>query len=316
MVKDEGARMGLGSFKALGGGYAVARLLMAAAERVLGRPVAPTELVTAPHVRAVAAAMTVTCASAGNHGVSVAAGARLFGAGAVVWLSATVPQEFADRLASLGARVERVEGDYAHSMAAAAAAAAEYGWELVADSSWPGHTAAPLDVMRGYTLLIAEAADVLDTDGGPATHVLVQAGVGGLAAAVAGYLRDRWGEAPRLVVVEPEGAACLLASAQADRLTRIEGGVTRLGRLDCLEPSLLAWHLLSHLADAFMTVSDQAAEGAARLLAADGVAVSACGAAGAAGLLGLAADPAARAALSLDDEARVLVFGTETAALG
>lgn len=315
LVKDESDRMGLGSFKALGGAYAVAGVLLAAAERALGRTVGPAELVTSPQVRAVTAGMTLTCSSAGNHGLSVAAGARVFGASAVVWLSAAVPQPFADRLAALGAQVQRAGADYAQSMAAAIAASEAEGWELVADSSWPGYTVVPLQVMRGYTLMVAEAADALEADGGPATHVFVQAGVGGLAAAVASCVRDRWGESPRLVVVEPDAAACLLTSASNGRLTRIQGGMTALGRLDCLEPSLLAWQLLSPLADAFMTVSDPDAAAAARLLGAEGVDVSACGAAGAAGVLRLAADREARTALGLDERARVLVFGTETGEL-
>lgn len=314
LVKDESNRMGLGSFKALGGAYAVARLLVTAAEQALGRPVSVSELVSSPDVRAVSATVTVTCASAGNHGLSVAAGARLFGAHAVVWLGAAVPQQFADRLAALDARVERVAGDYAQSMLAATAAARDIGWQLVADSSWPGYEVVPLEVMRGYSMLVAEAADEMDASGGPATHVLVQAGVGGLAAAVAGHLRDRWGEQHRLIVVEPEGAACLLASAQAGQLTCIQGEGTALGRLDCLEPSLLAWQLLRRLADAFITVSDAAADDAARLLGVDGLAVSACGAAGAAGLVRLAADPVAHDALGLDSQARVLLFGTESMA--
>lgn len=314
LVKDESDRMGLGSFKALGGAYAVARLLAAAAEQALGRPVTVTELVSSPDVRAISATATVTCASAGNHGLSVAAGATLFGASAVVWLGEAVPQQFADRLVATGARVERVIGDYEQSMLAAGAAAREFGWQLVADSSWPGYVVVPLEVMRGYSMLVAEAADEMDAWGGPATHVLVQAGVGGLAAAVAGHLRDRWGEQFRLTIVEPEGAACLLASAQAGQLTRIDGDGTALGRLDCPEPSLLAWQLLSRLADAFITVSDEAADDAARLLGEDGLALSACGAAGAAGLMRLTADPAARDALGLDSQARVLLFGTETVA--
>jgi diaminopropionate ammonia-lyase len=143
----------------------------------------------------------------------------------------------------------------------------------------------------------------------PPTHVFAQAGVGGLAAAAAGYVRDRWGESPRIVVVEPEGAPCLLESARAGELVRIPGGHTTLGRLDCREPSLLAYHLLGHLTDLFMTITDDQADQAARLLAEHGVELSPCGAAGAAGLLALG--PAARGALGLDDGSRVLLVGTE-----
>ncbi|UBU09595.1 pyridoxal-phosphate dependent enzyme [Nonomuraea gerenzanensis] len=302
-VKDESGRMGLGSFKALGGAYAVHLL----AERDGGG---------APFV----------CASAGNHGISVAAGAAEVGVPCVVYLSEGVPEAFARRLRGLGAQVRRAGHDYETSMTAAMAAAQENGWRLVADSSWDGYTAVPLDVMRGYSVLFDEVADPgtfppsgsataphAGPSGGPGsaapTHVFVQAGVGGLAAAAAGYVRDRWGEQPRIVVVEPDGAPCLIDSARAGEPIRVGGHPTSLGRLDCREPSLLAHRLLSHLADLYLTITDEQAAAATRVLAAAGVALSGCGAAGAAGLLALT--PAARDAIRLDASSRVLLVGTE-----
>ncbi len=327
-VKDESGRMGLGSFKALGGAYAVHLL---AEHEGGGTP--------------------FVCASAGNHGISVASGAAEVGVDCVVYLSEGVPEAFAQRLRGLGAEVRRSGEDYEASMAAAIQAAERNGWRLVSDSSWNGYTGIPLDVMRGYTVLFDELADpgalpaVPARTSGPAaspgaltrpqaysgrlngssaatgghsaphgaagapTHVFLQAGVGGLAAAGAAYVRDRWGEQPKIVVVEPEGAPCLLESARAGEPVRVQGGHTTLGRLDCLEPCIIAHHLLHHLADLYMTITDDQAADAARLLAGHGVHLSECGAAGAAGLLALT--PAARDALGLDDASRPLVVGTE-----
>ncbi|MGV9773371.1 diaminopropionate ammonia-lyase [Streptosporangium sp. NPDC003464] len=317
-VKDESGRMGLGSFKALGGMYAVARLVRTEAEAEAGTGTegdhgpGPAE----ERLREVAARTPFVCASAGNHGLSVTAAVRGLGGRPIVFLSEDVPEQFAHRLRSLGAEVRRGGSDYEESMATALEAAGRHGWRLVSDSSWDGYTTVPLDIMRGYTVLfdeIGELGELGETGeaGEAPTHVFVQAGVGGLAAAAAGYVRDRWGEGPRVVVVEPQAAPCLLASARAGRPTRVDGGRTRLGRLDCREPSLLAWRLLSRLADAFVTVTDGQAEAAARLLAAEGVRVSACGAAGAAGLLSL--DQDTRAALELGPGSSVLVVGTEGA---
>ncbi len=280
-VKDESGRLGLGSFKALGGAYAVHRLVQR------GQADAST---------------TFVCASAGNHGLSVAAGVREIGGTFVVYLGHDVPEPFADRLRALGAEVRRRGGDYDQSMFAALQAADDNGWQLVSDSSWDGYTAVPLDVMRGYTVLFDELAEA-------PTHVFVQAGVGGLAAAAAAYIRDRWGEGPAIVVVEPEGAPCLFESARAGEPVHVEGSPTTLGRLDCREPSLIAYELLSHLADAFVTITDAEAAAAAARLAAEGVSVSPCGATGAAGLLAL--DGATRRALRLDSDARILLIGTE-----
>jgi diaminopropionate ammonia-lyase len=291
LVKDEGERFGLGSFKAVGGAYAVWSLAVSAAGA--GEP------------------PVFVCASAGNHGLSVAAGARAAGGRAQVWLGRDVSAGFVGRLRDLGADVRRVDGDYEAAVAAAVAAAAQPGHELVADTSWPGYLDTPLQVMRGYAVLAQEAAEAMDADGGPASHVFVQAGVGGLAGAVAGYLRDRWGERPRIVVVEPRAAACLQASAVADVLTETPTGPpTTMGRLDCRKPSLLAWRLLRPLADAFVTVTDDQAGRAAVALAEEGIVLSPCGAAGAAGLLAAVSSPQ-RPALGLDASSRVLLIGTE-----
>ena len=311
-IKAEWSRMGLGSFKALGGGYAVARLIRARAEAALGRAVEPRDL-SDPAVRALAGNQTMACASAGNHGLSVAAAARAFGARAIVYLAETVPEPFARRLRAKAAEVRREGAIYEDSMARATSEAGVQGWDLISDSSWPGYSQTPLNVMRGYTVLLAEAAETLEQAGGPASHVFVQAGVGGLAAAAAAYLRDRWGEAFKFIVVEPEGAPCLLESVRQGRFAHIEGAPTTLGRLDCKEPSLIAFELLSNLADAFVLISDAQADQAAERLAAMGAPVSSCGAAGAAGLLAIARDPDARARLGLTEESRVLLIGTEAA---
>ncbi len=311
-LKAEGGRMGLGSFKALGGAYAVALRVMARAEAALGRPITPTDL-AAPEVRAIATELTVICASAGNHGLAVAAGARAFGARAVVVLAQSVPEIFAVRLRDRGATVIRAGAVYEASMAFALDQAGRQGWDLISDSSWPGYVETALEVMRGYTVLLDEAAQALEAAGDPASHVFVQAGVGGLAAAAAGYLRDRWGDGFHLVVVEPKGASCLLESVRAGRPVVVAGGPTLLGRLDCAEPSLIAFEMLSRLADGFMTVTDAEAEAAAMRLNAQGANVSPCGATGAAGLISLAAQPDPRQRLGLDARSRVLLIGTEAA---
>lgn len=91
-IKDEGQRLGLGSFKALGGSYAVIRLVLEAASTEFGREVDIAELTTAD-VRAVAGSMTFACATDGNHGRSVAMGAQLVGATSVIFVHAGVSDE-------------------------------------------------------------------------------------------------------------------------------------------------------------------------------------------------------------------------------
>jgi len=315
-VKDEAGRHGLGSFKALGGCHAVVRLVLEAASARLGREVSPAEL-TGPAVRAVAGGMTFACASDGNHGRSVAAGASIVGARAVVFLHEEVSEERSGAIARLGAATVRVAGTYDDSVREAARCAGEHGWTLVSDTSWPGYERIPRLVMQGYTVMVREALSAL-----PAvpTHVFVQAGVGGLAAAAAGHLALVLGpRRPSVIVVEPQRAACLYESARAGRRVRIPAGErTLMAMLECYEPSLVAWGVLARVADAFMTVDEEDAVEAMRVLAhprrADPAIVAGeSGGVGLAGLLRAARDPDVRAALRLGHGARVLLFNTEGA---
>lgn len=248
-VKDESARMGLGSFKALGAAHTIAR----DAARQVGLGEMSQALVDRVYVTA----------SAGNHGLSVAAGARVFGARAVIYLAETVPEAFADRLRAKGADVVRAGDIYEASMAAAEQAAADNGWSLLSDSTWSGAIEPGLRVMEGYLIMAQEIVAQIDT---VPTHVLLQAGVGGLAAAVAAHMRAEWGDAPTIIVVEPEAAPALQASIEAGALITAQGPVSNMGRLDCKTPSLVALAGLSRDADLFVTLSDDQAEaGIARL---------------------------------------------------
>lgn len=280
VVKDETARMGLGSFKALGGVYAVFRIV---ADRA-GLPVEPGSA-DAPAFRDAAAGLAFVCASAGNHGLSVAAGAALFGARARVHLSETVPEGFAARLRATGAEVVRSGADYEASIAAAVRDAAETGAIHLADGSWPGYVERPRLIMEGYTVLADELRREFETGGEWPTHLFLQAGVGGMAGAVADAVRRSWAVQPEIVVVEPDAAPCLAASHAAGRPTRADGPVSCMGRLDCKEPSIIAHALLEAAGVAYATVSDAQAVAACAALEAQGVETTASGAAGYAALL-------------------------------
>ncbi|MBN9056798.1 MAG: diaminopropionate ammonia-lyase, partial [Rhizobiales bacterium] len=299
-VKDEGHRLGLGSFKALGGAYAVIRLVLEAAGERLGRPVDMADL-HAPDVAAVARGMTFACATDGNHGRSVAQGARLVGARAAIFVHSGVSDERVAAIARFGAQMIRVAGTYDDSVREAARVAEEKGWTIVSDTSWPGYERIPGLVMQGYTALLREALRTLPA---PPTHVFVQAGVGGIAAAVAGHLALEFGAArPVFTVVDPARAACLFESARAGRpVTIAHGEPTVMAMLECYEPSLVAWRVLSRAADAFMTVGEEDAVAAMRQLARPvagdpAIVAGESGGVGLAGLMRAAADPAVRAAL-------------------
>jgi diaminopropionate ammonia-lyase len=314
-VKDEGQRFGLKSFKALGGAYAVALLVLETAGKRLGRTLAPIDLARS-EVRAIAQEMTVACATDGNHGRSVAWGARNAGCRAVIFIHAGVSQSRADQMAAFGAEIRRVAGTYDDSVRIAAEIATREGWTVVSDTSWKGYEAIPLNVMQGYTALIAEALDAIPE---PPTHIFLQAGVGGLAAAVAAYAHQRLSTTPKIVVVEPERAACLFASARAGRPVTIpHGEPTVMAMLECATPSPIAFEVLSHLADGYVTLREDEAIAAMRRLAeplgGDRAIVSGeSGCTGLAGFLACVADPEAVSHLELGPRSRVLVINSEGA---
>ena len=264
-VKDEGRRFSLGSFKSLGGAYALITLVLAEAGKHLGRAILPDELAT-PDVRAVAATMTFCCATDGNHGRSVAWGAQLAGAACEIFIHGGVSEARAAAMAAFGAKVNRVDGSYDDSVEMSARMAEQHGWTVVSDTAWPGYETIPLTVMQGYTTMIGEALDELVQ---PPTHIFLQAGVGGLAAAVAAYSQQRLGAAaPKIVVVEPARAACVFASAKAGRRVTIpHEEPTVMAMLECATPSPLGWEVLHHLADGYVTLAEDEAIDAMRLLA-------------------------------------------------
>ncbi len=206
--KDEASRFGLGSFKALGGAYAVLRC-----------------------IQAETGAMTFTTATDGNHGRAVAWGARMFGAQSVIFLPASCSANREAAIAAHGARIVRTGLNYDDAVRECVRAADRNGWRMVSDTSWNGYVDVPRIVMQGYTLLVDEVLAQLSVD---LTHIFVQAGVGGLAAAVCAYLWQQLGNRrPRFIVVEPEGACCVMASALA-------GTPTKAPRARS-EPSWLGW---------------------------------------------------------------------------
>ena len=308
-VKDESGRFGLGSFKALGGAYGVRQVMKEGGGGAAG--------------------LTVTCASDGNHGRSVAWGAEMFGCDAVIYLPGHVTEVRADAIRAFGARVVRVDGEYDEAVARSARDAHENGWTVISDTSYPGYMDIPRVVMVGYTVMVWEALSILGAwrntmDVSSAipqlpSHLFIQGGVGGLAAAVIGHLWERLGEnRPVAVIVEPEAADGLLCSARAGRPEPSRGDLhTVMAGLSCREVSPLAWDIVGAGAHAFMTVPDGGIaplmRAAARGELGEPFEGGESGVAGLLGLIEVARDEDRRREIGLDDRSRVLVFNTEGA---
>lgn len=278
-AKNETQRMGLGAFKALGAPYAVACILEKAWRDETGKSLSLARMGDADFQK-FAASHTFVCASAGNHGMGVAAGARTLGAAARIHLANTVPERFGDRLKVLGAEVVRSGNVYDESVAAAISDAETTGATLLADGTWPGYTEIPKLVMEGYCVIAEEMRQQFESTGLWPTHVYLQAGVGGLAAAMSHMIRLNWAEQPELIIVEPGAAACLKTSSLAGKPTRYDGPDSNMGRLDCKEPSIVAWDVLERCDVTYETLSDEEGEAAAEAVTALGIATTPSGAAG------------------------------------
>ena len=194
--KDESGRFGLGSFKALGGAYAVYRLFADAVEKESGSAPKPADLLDGRYAD-LASATTVCCATDGNHGRSVAWGAKIFGCGCVIYVHETVSDERVRAIEGFGATVVRNPGNYDDAVRAAAEEAGRKGWVVVSDTSYPGYVDIPRNVMQGYTVMVGEV--LAEIDAGRArrpSHIFIQGGVGGLAAAVGSLVLGNLGRRP------------------------------------------------------------------------------------------------------------------------
>lgn len=312
--KDEESRFEISSFKALGGAYAVQCLLRDVFEEVTGRSVT-LEDVERNHHPDLAADVTVVTATDGNHGRSVAWGAERFGCGCVIHMHEQVSLGRQAAVEAFGATVRRVPGNYDDSVRAAARDAALNGWFVVSDTSWPGYEDIPRSVMAGYTVMSSEAMEQWPLDA-PPTHVFLQGGCGGMAAAICIDLWSRSGEdRPRIVIVEPEPAACLYESAAAGELRMVDITTeTVMAGLSCGEVSLVAWPVIAAAVDDFLTIGDESIGPLMRRLARESSIVAGESAvAGLAGLMAAAGDRDLPRRLGLSAESRVLLFGTEGA---
>lgn len=297
--KDEGKRFGLKSFKALGAGCAVSGILARH-----GRATDPAQI-------------TVSCATDGNHGRAVAWAAHTFGCRSVVYVAGHVSTVREQAIAALGAQSVRWQGNHEETMEELVKQSKENGWFVVSETSNATEPEIAEDTIAGYYTLIEEIASQRDQ---PPTHIFVQAGVGGLAAAACIYIALNWSESPpTLVVVEAENADCVFQSIGAQHPVLVTGKLeTVMAGLAAGEVSGYAWPILKRAAHSVMAVPDEAAISTMQLLAnapfGDRPIVGGeSGVASLAAALLAAHKDTTRAALGLTTASRVAVIGTEGA---
>ena len=323
-VKDESYRFGLNAFKVLGGSYAIAR------EIGTRMGISEEELTLArllqPDVQARLGQLRIVTATDGNHGRGVAWTAKRLGHRAVVFMPKGTAAERLENILRLGAEASITDCNYDDSVRLARQYAAEHEGIVVQDTSWEGYHNVPLHIMQGYTTMGAEIVEQLAAYGDQApTHVFLQAGVGAMAGAMAGFIADYYKEArPVITIVEPTKADCLYRTALANdgKLHIVDGALDSImAGLCCGEPCSIGWQQLAAYADNFVAVPDKAAALGMRVLGNpvgnDAAVVS--GESGAAGLgLAVAAlrerDLAQlKGSLQLDAESVILCISTEGA---
>ncbi len=315
-VKDESVRSSLGSFKALGAPAALVRLV------VRRHPSWRAEDVLAGAHRGDLADLVVISATDGNHGRALAAAARSAGVRCVIVLHRHVSPERESAIAAFGAEIVRIEGNYDASVAHAAQLAGRHGWQVISDTAYPGYEEVPRDVMQGYGTMVDEVLEQAESPSSacPFTHVVLQGGVGGLAAGVASCFWEKYGaQRPTFIAVEPRQADCLMQSALQGRPSAATGSVDSvMAGLACGETSTLAWRFLEPSVDCFVAIEDHHAVEAMRWLAQGSrldrpIVSGESGAAGAAALQMLAGSPQWRRQAGLDAGSKVLLINTEGA---
>lgn len=317
-IKDESYRFGLNAFKVLGGSYAIGNYL---AKR-LGKNISdmPYDRLISDDVKKELGEITFVTATDGNHGRGVAWTARQLRQKAVVYMPKGSAQERLMNIRAEGADASITELNYDEAVRLANSQAEQKGWVMVQDTAWEGYEDIPAWIMQGYGTMAYEAYTQLPEK---PTHIFLQAGVGSMAGAVAGFFSAVYGEErPIITIVEPNKADCVFRTAEAadGKLHFVTGNMdTIMAGLACGEPCSIGWNVLRDYADNFLSCPDYAAAQGMRILGnpekGDEKVVSGESGAAAFGCIAeIMRDPelaGLKEKLKLDENSRVLFFSTE-----
>lgn len=319
-VKDESGRMGLKSFKALGGFYAISKYLA----KKLGEDLGDIDFneFTSEESRKKIGDITFACATDGNHGFGVAWTAQQLDQKAIVYMPKGSSPKRVENIESTGAKVIVTDRNYDDTVRIAVSDAEKNGWVIIQDTAWEGYSEIPCSILQGYSIIAAETLEQMKEDyGATPSHIFVQAGVGALAAAIIGYFAAAFPvNPPVMATVEPHAADCLYRSIKAGELTNVSGDLnTIMAGLACGEPNPIAWEVIRRHCSAAISVPDLIAEEGMRILAkpikTDKRIVS--GESGAV-TMGLAVEVLEngryadlKKALHIDDSSKILVISTE-----
>jgi len=289
--KDESKRFDLKSFKALGGAYAVEKISKGNKD------------------------MTVSTATAGNHGRSVAWGAKRLGLKCKIFISEFVSDERGRTMENLGAEVIKVKGNYEKSLIECIKQSTENNWQIVQDVAWDNYLLVPKYTMAGYSVMMKEIFDQLQNK--QITHIILQAGVGGMAGAMIAGIARYLTNIPTTMVVEPDSAACVLESIKTGKIEKIDiKRESLMGGMSCGEVSLVPWEILKNSIKYCISLPDDDIAKTMKLLgnasfSNEKIIAGENSAPGVISLIASCEDQKIKKELNLDSNSNVLVIGCE-----
>ena len=289
--KDESKRFHLKSFKALGGAYAVEKVTKGNKE------------------------MVISTATAGNHGRSVAWGSKKLGLKCKIFISEYVSESRAEVMRSFGADVIRVKGNYENSLDECIKQTNQNNWQIVQDVAWHDYKLVPKLTMAGYSVMMKEISEQINNQ--QISHVILQAGVGGMAAAMVAGIARYLNNIPKVIIVEPESAACVLESIKTGKIEKISiEKESLMGGMSCGEVSLVPWQILKNSVNYCVTVSDDYISKTVKFLANcefsdEKIIGGECSTPGIISLVGLCNNNEIRKKINLNEDSKVLLFGCE-----
>ena len=289
--KDEDKRFDLKSFKALGGAYAVEKVTKGNKDIV------------------------VATATAGNHGRSVSWGARRLGLKCKIFISEFVSEARGQAMADLGADVIKVKGNYEKSLIECIKQSTENNWQIVQDVAWKDYMLVPKYTMAGYSVMMREIIDQINNE--KITHIILQAGVGGMAGAMVAGIARYLDNIPTTIIVEPDSAACVLESIRTGKIEKIDiKRESLMGGMSCGEVSLVPWEILKHSVKHCISLPDDDIGKTMKLLGNSSfsdkqIIAGENSAPGVIGLIASCEDQNVKEKLQLDQNSNVLIIGCE-----
>ena len=291
--KDESKRFGLKSFKALGGAYAVEKITKGKKDVI------------------------VSTATAGNHGKSVAWGAKNLGLNCKIFISENVSETRAEEMRNLNAEVIRVKGNYEDSLNFCKEESKKNNWEIIQDVAWPNYELVPKLTMAGYSTIIKEISVQTNEY---ITHIFLQAGVGGMAAGLVAGVANYFKKVPKIIIVEPEDANCVMQSIENNTPTSVDiKKESIMGGMSCGEVSLVPWQILKNSVNNCVSVSDKFVSQTVAMLADKivcdiSIEGGECSTPGITSLISCCNNDETKSALEINENSNILLIGCEGSA--